>query len=204
MVVFDLDGTLTPVDSLWSYLHTAFGTMDRGMVIAQRYLNGEITYKEWAETDARSWAGTPLPKVMNVLGEIPYREGVREVFEELKKRGVKIVILTAGLSIMADKAAKELGADLSVANELHEDKGKLTGEIDVRVAVNNKEEIVRDIASKVKIALSEIALVGDRGFDLANKECLKIAFLPKDEIARRQADFIVENADFREILQYLC
>ena len=203
LVVFDLDGTLTTVDSLWRYLHEALGTWEHGRVAAQRYRNGEISYRQWAETDASFWAGAPLPKVRRIIRHIPYREGAVEVFRDLKEKGVKIVILSAGLSILAEKAASDLGADLAIANELRTNDGRLTGEIDVKVSVDNKEEIVRQIASTLKVPLREVALVGDRGFDLANQECLKIAFVPKDEIARREADFVIEDGDLRAILQYL-
>jgi phosphoserine phosphatase len=204
LVVFDLDGTLTKVDSLWRYLHEAFGTWEYGRATAQRYRNGEISYKEWAETDARFWAGAPLPKVKSIIGGVRYREGAEEVFSDLRKRGVKIVILSAGLSLLAEKAASDLGADLAIANELRTNDGRLTGEIDVKVAVNDKERIVRQIAATLNIPLRKVALVGDRGFDLANDECLRIAFMPKDEAARREADYIVEDGDLRAILQYLC
>ena len=203
MVVFDLDGTLTPVDSLWRYLHEAFGTWERGQIAAERYRIGEISYREWAEADAQYWAGASLPKVKRVLDGIPYREGAKEVFDELRQRGVKIVILSAGLSALAEKAARELGADLAIANELGTDDGRLTGKIEVKVAIDSKQKIVREVASGFGIPLREVALVGDRAFDLANPECLKIAFMPKDEVARLEAHHVIEGTDLREILQYL-
>ena len=203
MVVFDLDGTLTPVDSLWRYLHEAFDTWDRGKVAAEKYQKGEISYREWAEADAQNWAGASMQKVKSILDSIPYREGAKDVFDELRRQGVKIVILSAGLSFLAEKAANELGADLAVANELRTDDGRLTGEIEVKVAVNNKEQIVREIAWGFAVPLREVALVGDRGFDLANRECLKIAFMPKDDAARLEANYVVESSDLRQILQYL-
>ena len=203
MVVFDLDGTLTPVDSLWRYLHDAFGTWGQAKDAAQKYRRGEISYKAWAETDAHYWAGAPLAQMKDILEEIPYGEGVREVFNELRKREVKTVILSAGLSILAEKAAKELGADLSIANELRTEKGRLTGEVIVKVAVNSKQEIIERLASQLNVPLQDVALVGDRGFDLPNEQCLKIAYKPKDEVARRKADFVVEDGDMRAILQYL-
>jgi phosphoserine phosphatase len=203
MVVFDLDGTLTPVDSLWRYLHEALGTWDHGKAAAQRYRNGEISYREWAESDAKFWAGAPLPRLERILDGIPYREGAKDVFMALKERRVRIVILSAGLSILAEKAARELGADLALANELRAYEGRLTGEITVKVAVDNKDKLVRELASTLEIPLREVALIGDRGMDLANEECLKIAFMPKDEAARHEADFIVEDGDFRSILQYI-
>ncbi|HXZ89875.1 MAG TPA: HAD-IB family phosphatase [Candidatus Dormibacteraeota bacterium] len=203
MVVFDLDGTLTPVDSLWRYLHDAFGTWGQAKDAAQKYRKGEISYKTWAERDAHYWAGAPLTQMKSILEAIPYREGAREVFCELRRREVKTVILSAGLSLLAEKAAKDLGADLSIANELRTDKGHLTGEVVVKVAVNNKQEIVERLASRLNVPLQDVALVGDRAFDLSSEQCLKIAYKPKDDVARREADFVVEDEDMRAILQYL-
>ena len=203
VVVFDLDGTLTEVDSLWRYLHDAFGTWDRGQVAAERYRDGEISYKEWAEADAKDWAGCSMVEVNSVVEGIRYREGAKDVFHELRRRGVKIVILSAGLSILAEKAARDLGADLAVANELRVDDGRLTGEIDVKVGVDSKKGLVKEIASGFGVPLREVALVGDRGFDLANPECLKIAFMPKDDVAKSEAHHVIETADLRAILQYL-
>jgi phosphoserine phosphatase len=163
LVVFDLDGTLTTVDSLWRYLHDALGTWEQGRATAQRYENGEISYKEWAETDARFWAGASLRSVKRIISEIPYREGAEEVFSDLKKRGVKIVILSAGLSLLAEKIASNLGADLAIANELRTNDGRLTGEIDVKVAVNNKEQIVRQVVSRFSIPLRARARLSKQG-----------------------------------------
>jgi phosphoserine phosphatase len=203
LVVFDLDGTLTPVDSLWRYLHEAFGTWDLGKMAAQKYRRGEITYKEWAETDAGYWAGAPLSEVKEILERIPYRRGAREVFQELKQRKVKTAILSAGLSLLAEKVASDLGADFAIANELQSNDGRLTGGIIVRVGVSDKKRIIEQLAAKLQVLLSEVALVGDRAFDLPHPECLRIAFKPKDDIARQEADFIVEDDDLSRILPYL-
>jgi phosphoserine phosphatase len=203
LVIFDLDGTLTPVDSLWRYLHDAFGTWDRARVAATKYGRREISYKEWAETDAAYWAGASLPDVMKILERIPYQQGAREVFEELKRMRVKTAIVSAGLSLLTNRVASDLGADVAFSNELETNDGRLTGGIAVKVAVNNKKEVIEQVAAKFKIPLKEVALVGDRAFDLAHAECLKIAFKPKDEIARREADFVVSDDDLTRILQYL-
>lgn len=203
LVVFDLDGTLTTVDSLWRYLHEEFGTWDQGKIAAQKYKQNKITYKEWAETDARYWAGASLERITKALEQIPYREGVREVFRTLRERNVKTAIISAGLSLLADKAAQELDADLALSNELETNDGRLTGEIIVKVAVNEKRQIVEQIATQLGVPLNEVALIGDRAFDLSQPECFKIAFKPKDEVARQQADVVIEDDDLSRILQYL-
>jgi phosphoserine phosphatase len=202
-VIFDLDGTLTPVDSLWKYLHEELGTWDQGKVAAQKYKRGEISYREWAETDVRCWAGAPLSRIMRAIDQIPYQEGVREVFHALHERNVRIAIMSAGLSLLAEKAARELGADLVLSNELGTNDCCLTGEITVKVAVDEKREIVERIAAQIGVPLEEVALVGDRAFDLSHSKCLRIAFEPKDTLARQQADIVVEGDDLSAILQYL-
>lgn len=203
LVVFDLDGTLTPVESLWRYLHDAFGTWEKGRVAALKYRRGEITYKEWAETDAGYWAGTPIADVMRILDRIPYRQGAEELFEELRRRQIKTAIVSAGLSLLANKTAKELGVDAAISNELETSDGRLTGGIRVRVAVNQKGNVVELVARQLKIPLNEVALVGDQDFDLSHPDCLKIAFKPKNELARREADFVVDDDSLTSILQYL-
>jgi phosphoserine phosphatase len=203
LVIFDLDGTLTPVDSLWRYLHDAFGTWDQGKAAALRYTLGEISYKEWAETDAGCWAGESVSQVMRVLERIPYREGTREVFEELRRRQIKTAILSAGLSVLANRTAEELGADMAVSNELETNDGRLTGGIKVKVAVNNKREIIEQIAAQLNVHIRSVALVGDQAFDLSHDECLRIAFRPKNETSKNEADFVVEENNLTRILQYL-
>jgi phosphoserine phosphatase len=203
LVIFDLDGTLTQVDSLWRYLHQAFGTWDRGEVAAAKYRCGEISYKEWAETDAAYWAGASVAEVMKILQQIQYQEGAREVFEELKRRQVKLAIVSAGLSVLADRVASELGADAAFSNQLETNDGRLTGGIEVRVAVNNKKEVIEQVAAQFNVPLNEVALVGDRAFDLSHTECFRIAFNPKDDVARREADVVVSGDDLTRILQYL-
>lgn len=203
LVVFDLDGTLTAVDSLWRYLHQALGTWDRGKIAAQKYRRSEISYREWAETDARCWAGMPLSQIQQILEQIPYRKGAREVFKALREEHVKTAILSAGLSLFADKAAKELGADLALSNEMETNDGRLTGSIIVKVAVGEKKQIIEQMASLFGVRLNEVALVGDRAYDLPELECLRIAFKPKDDVARQQADVVVEDDDLSRILLYL-
>lgn len=203
LAVFDLDGTLTPIDSLWKYLHDEFGTWDKGRIAAQRYRRGEISYREWAETDASCWAGESLGRITESLGRIPYRQGAGELFKVLREKSVKTAIISAGLSILADKVARELGADLAVSNELETNDGRLTGGIKVRVSVKDKARIVEQIAQEISVTLDRVALIGDRAFDLSIPTCLKIGYKPKDDTARQQADYVVDDDDLSKLLRYL-
>jgi phosphoserine phosphatase len=201
LVVFDLDGTLTTVDSLWTYLHDAFGTATRGSEAARQFWDGKLTYAEWAETDAKCWSGIPLARLEEVLDQIQLRKGAKELFQTLRNRQVITVILSAGLSVLANKAREELDADLVIANDLISRDGRLTGEIKVNVSLTGKMNLVRQMATTLGLQCNQIALVGDRSHDLTIPECLKIAINPKDPDARRNADFVVD--DLRQVLDVL-
>jgi phosphoserine phosphatase len=203
LAVFDLDGTLTPIDSSWRYLHDAFGTWEKGRISAQRYRNGEISYTEWAEADARCWTGISVVSLSEVLETIPYRNGVKQVFDRLRHSSIKTAIVSAGLSVLAERFAKELEADFTEANDLEVNDGVLTGGIRVKVSVTDKGKVIRGIAAKAVVRVEEVAVIGDRANDLPLDDCLKIAFDPKDELARKKADVIIEDDDFSRILPFL-
>ena len=203
LAVFDLDGTLTSIDSSWRYLHDAFGTWEKGRIAAKRYRNGEISYTEWAETDARCWTGISVVVLLEVLGTIPYRNGVKQVFDQLRQNSVKTAIVSAGLSALADKFARELEADFVEANDLEINDGVLTGGMRVKVSVTEKGKIIQKIAAKAFVRVEEVAVIGDRISDLPLDDCLKIAFNPKDELARKKADVVVEDDDLSRILPFL-
>ena len=199
--MFDLDGTLTTVDSLWTFLHDAFGTASRGSEAAHRFWDGQMTYIEWAEADAKCWSGIPLARLEEVLDQIQLRKGAKELFQTLRNRRMITVILSAGLSVLANKAREELNADLVIANDLISRDGRLTGEIKVNVSLTGKMNHVKQIATTFGLQCNQIALVGDRSHDLTIPECLKIAINPKDPDARRNADFVVD--DLRQVLDVL-
>ena len=201
LVVFDLDGTLTAVDSLWSYLHHTFGTVSRGNEAARRYWSGELTYTEWAQADAKCWSGISHAQLEEVLSAIQLRVDAKKVFKALKNRRVNTAILSAGLSILANRAKEELGADLAIANELISSDGRLTGEIRVNVSISEKMTLVKQMAQNFNLQCRQIALVGDRSDDLTIPECLRIAINPKDINAVRSADFVID--DLTQVLDVL-
>lgn len=201
LIIFDLDGTLTKSPNIWRHLHTELGTWEHGKVFAAKYLGGEITYREWAELDCGLWKGVELAKILNVTSEIEYHDGAAETVKMLKKAGLKVGIVSAGLSLLADRAANDLGVDIVLSNELIASEGRLTGQIDAKVSVDDKAGIIRDIATSMGISMSEVAVVGDNIFDMPKEAGLKIAFNPKSKEAEDAADFVVRGDDLKEILK---
>jgi len=203
LAIFDLDGTLTKIESTWQYLHMKLGTWDAGRVFAQKYWRGEINYQEWAEKDSMLWKNLPVERFVSILRQISYVDGAVETFEELKRRGIRTGIVSAGISLLADRAKKELGADFAVANKLLYEEGKLTGKVKVKVSLKNKDEVIKEMAWMLGVDLENCAVVGDNVFDLPSVVGLKIAFNPRSVDVREIADIVIESGDLTEVLEYL-
>jgi len=204
-VVFDLDGTLTTVGSIWQYVHEALGTWDQGSQYARRFFEGQITYEQWARLDAALWAGVPLNALEPVLSSIRYMRGAEEVVSTLRRREIKVGTISAGLSVLADRATRDLRLDFSVANELVIKNGRLTGAIIVKVGFENKGDILRGLLQVLGLERFECAAVGDDLPDLGlfRESQLAIAFNPRHAEVERAAHVVVHGEDLRLILPYL-
>ena len=199
VAIFDLDGTLTDTRSIWQHLHEKFGTMDVGRRTAEMYHNGRIDYLEWARLDAACWKGISLTDLLPALSEIRYTPGARELMEQLRNHSFRTGIVSAGLSILVDRAKVDLNVDLAISNELKISNGVLTGEVVVRVGPTNKDDVIEEAAWLLGADMQETVVVGDNLFDLPGSAGLKIAYKPVTMQARTAADIVVEDDDIRAI-----
>jgi phosphoserine phosphatase len=162
IVFFDCDGTITTVKSSWEYLHRRLGLWDDNADEFQRLFREEkIDYYEFCKRDAMLWKGLSLDRVMAVIDEIPYHEGIRELTDWLRAEGVVSVILSTGLSFLVDRVRKDLGIVRALSNELLVIEGRLTGEIRIHVEHDKKGYWVRRILNELGLAPDEAAAIGD-------------------------------------------
>jgi phosphoserine phosphatase len=208
LVFFDMDGVLIDVLSSWRYIHQRFGTSNRQSVTA--YLNGEIDYAEFMRRDVALWKenGESAMKetIAKILYTLPMMKGARPCFQYLKKHHVKTAIVTAGLDILAEKVAGELGIDYVFANSVTTDThGRLTSEGILRVELTHKDENVRALRKQLAFPAEVCAAVGNSCFDIPMFETcgLGVAFNPEDDCVRASADVIVEGKDLSNLIPVL-
>ena len=205
LVVFDVDGTLMRVVSSWQFLHEKLGTWDRGKRYAEQFFRGVITYEDWARLDASLWKGLKLERVRQIVDGIPYTDGAQEVVTTLKMNGFKVVLLSAGLSVVTERIEKEIEVDGSLANELKVENGLLTGKVKVNVSVDNKHTVLGRMLKKFNLGMNECAAFGDDEtlIPLFERVSLSIAFNPRSWVVEQQADIVVKGDNLREVLPYL-
>jgi phosphoserine phosphatase len=162
IIFFDCDGTLTSVKSSWEYLHRRLGLWDNNADEFQRlFREGRIDYYQFCKRDALLWKGLSLQRVMAVIDEIPYHEGVKELTGWLRREGIVSVILSTGLSFLVDRVKEELGISRAISNDLLVRKGRLTGEIKIHVEHDNKGYWVRRILNELGLTSEDAAAIGD-------------------------------------------
>ena len=205
LIVFDVDGTLIKVNSSWQFLHEKLGTWNKGRQYAEEFYQGRITYEEWAHLDASLWKNQSLSKIQSIVNKIPYVDGAQEVIKTLKKQNVKVVLLSAGLSLLSERIEKESQIDYSLSNELIVRNDFLTGEVKVNVSLNDKTKALSKILRKFSVESDECCAVGDDEslIPLFKEVALGIAFNPRSEKVEKTADVIVKSEDLRDILPHI-
>lgn len=205
LVVLDVDGTLLTAVSSWKFLHEKFGTWDKGEQYAERFFQGAISYAEWAKLDASLWSGLKLESVIRAIDSIPYTQGAKAVITTLRAGGLKVVLLSAGLSLVTKRIEREIGVDGTAANVLEFKNGYLTGEVAVKVSMDNKDRVLEDMLERYGLTFDECAAVGDDEtlLPLFQRVNISIAFNPRSSVVAEKADYVVKSDDLREVLPLL-
>ncbi len=208
LVIFDMDGVLADTISSWKTIHDYFGTSNEKSV--EDYLKGKINDLEFIKRDVALWKTngnhTTKDVIQNILFDTPIMEGAEDCIAFLRKNNIKTAIVSAGLDILAEKVAEELGIDYVFANGVKNDEnGQLTGEGILKVQLIHKDKNVQSLAEELQIPLEKCAAIGNSCFDVPMFETsgLGIAFNPEDECVRKSADVIVEGKDLSEVISVL-
>ena len=204
IVVFDMDGVLVDVKSSWQFVHEAFGANNWKNV--KRYLSGQITYNELMRRDIALWGRIHIDKITSILSKAPLMLGAQEAFACLKMAEVKTALISAGVSVLADRLRTILGIDRVFANKILTDQqGFLTGEGEEIVSLLDKPKVLKKLVTLENIPISKCAVVGDSSYDIPmfREAGLSIAFNTNEDNVKKMADVVIEKKDLREILPYL-
>lgn len=203
LVAFDLDGTLVRIWSAWSWIHKLLGTEEAAKPNAEQYYAGEINYIRWAELDVELWHGVPLSRIKDAINNgLIFIPNVKLLVDTLQRHEIMTAIISSGLSLFANRAQETLGIKISKANKLVTDKqGNISG-VEVHVAFDNKDQVLKQIAQELNLPLSQCAAVGDSRNDIPMFQVVgfSIAFNPTHKDVGQAATMIVESEDAIDLL----
>lgn len=203
LIVFDMDGVLVDVNSSWKLIHDTFCV--NNTINLTNYLQGKYNYSEFMRRDIALWENVHIKNIKDILYKIPLMTGLNETINELKEMGYKTAIISAGISMLAERIKKETNIDYVYSNKILYDKdGILTGEGKMYVCLLNKVHVLEKLVQKLSITTRECAVIGDSVFDipLFKVSGLSIAFNTSNEKVKKAANIIIEAKDLRKILPY--
>jgi len=210
-IVFDLDGVLIESHSSWERLHEYFGAdEEKRKENMSRYFSKEIDYGQWIREDVSLWKRNgQFPhksEVENALKNYVFIDGARECIRILKENELKLFIISAGIDLLAQNAGRELGIyDIWANGFQYNEKGYLTGEDVWRVDLLRKDIIINKIMEKNRFNKEEIISIGDSKYDIPmfNSSGFSIAFDPKDEEVKKEANITICERNLLRILDYI-
>jgi len=167
LAIFDLDGTLTQERSIWEYIHKQLGKWyGFAEEYQKKFLAGEISYDRFCELDAEVWKGMKVEALSKVVQTVPFHSGVDELIGHLKQKGLKLAMVSSGLSLLANWVHQKYGFDYSVSNDLLYEDGILTGKVKIQVYYDQKAAWVKKILKQFRVKPEEMIAVGDSKGDL--------------------------------------
>jgi phosphoserine phosphatase len=167
LTVFDLDGTLTQERSIWEYIHKRLGKW-YGFAenYQKKFLAGEISYDEFCERDAQVWKGMRVKEVVEIAQTVPFHPGADELIHYLKQKGLKLAVVSSGLSVLSNWVHQRYGFDYSISNDLLHEDGILTGKVKIQVYNDQKAMWVKRILEQFGVNPEETIAIGDSAGDL--------------------------------------
>lgn len=206
LVIFDLDGTLTQDRSIWEYIHKKLGRWyGFAEKYQERFLAGEISYEEFCELDAKVWKGMKAEELLEIVKTVPFYPGIDELISYLRNKGLKLAMVSSGLSVLSDWVHQKYGFDYSVSNELIHENGILTGKVRIQVHYDQKAQWVRKILERFEVRPGETIAIGD---SLGDKDMLQmagfsVAFNSSCQDLEEIADICVRNQNLADIIPKL-
>lgn len=200
LIAFDFDNVLVDGESL-DEVAKLVDSEDEIIELTRKAMEGDISFETSLRERMNLLKGVSLENIERVTKKMPLMEGAEETILELKKRGYKLATITGNFEIITNRL-KDLDIDYIFCNQLHDEDGKLTGEISGPLIVEgSKGEVLQELMDQEGLKAAECAAVGDGANDIPmlEKAGLSIAFNAKPAL-KEVADVVVEGKDLREIL----
>ena len=222
LIFFDMEGVIfesgvieeraAVAASIWSVIpkelgEDAYKEEEDGKI---KWANGEFNnYLEWMEysINIHKKYGLTMDKFYEIINRIPYMNGAKETFKELKKKEYKTCMISGGFKNLANRAIRDLDMDHTFAGceYFFDDNGKLVSWNLIPSDYEGKIDFMRLMMREYKIKPENCAFIGDSVNDiaLAKQVGMSIAFNGRKELQEIATHSVnQEEKDLRGILGF--
>jgi phosphoserine phosphatase len=171
----------------------------------EKFLSGELSYKGLCEFEAQTWKGKKVDELLEIVKTVPFHSGADELICYLKNKGLKLALVSSGLSVLSDWVHERFGFDYSISNNLLHNDGILTGEVKIQVHNDQKAKWVKRILKQFDVKAQESIAIGDSAGDLEMFRVAghSIAFNSSCKNLEQIATHCVQSENLRDIIPKL-
>lgn len=205
LFVFDMDSTLVDGEGI-DELARACGVFTEVAAITESAMRGEIDFNESFRRRLSLLRGLKLSDIDDAYDRMPLMPGAIDLFFQLKKMGHRIVILSGGFDLLAERYIRDLGGvDALSVNTLELVEGICTGEVIAPVIdARGKADGLVAAAKALRIPLSHTVAIGDGANDIEmfRKAGFGIAFCAKEKL-RPYAKACIDEKNLMRVLDLI-
>lgn len=173
-VVFDFDGTLTKDNvgkTTWESLWVSLGyTVQDCQSLHRKFDRNEISHAEWCQLTEEKFKERSLHRetVEQIVAKMHLLKGVRRTFRELRKRDIKIYIVSGSILLVVQTALGNLCqyVDRIQANQfIFNEAGFLTQIIGTQYDFEGKSKFIKEVAHELNVSTQDVLFIGNSSND---------------------------------------
>jgi phosphoserine phosphatase len=146
-----------------------------------------------------------VEELLEIIKTVPFHPGVNELINYLKQKGLKLSMVSSGLSLLTNWVHQKYGFDYSVSNNLLYEDGILTGKVRIQVYYDKKAEWVEKILKRFGVRAEEVIAIGDSkgDIDMFQMVGFSIAFNSSCEDLDQIASACIQSKNLADIIPKL-
>lgn len=205
LVVMDMDSTLISIECI-DEIADMQGLKPQVAAITEAAMRGEIDFAESLRRRVALLEGLDEGALQRVYDErLKLNPGAELMLTELKKHGIKTLLVSGGFVFFTERLKARLGLDFAHANTLEIVNGKLTGKVLGKILdAQGKAEWLLKTRDELELKPDEVIAMGDGANDLKMmaQAGVSIAYHAKP-VVREQASYALNFVGLNGLVNLL-
>ncbi len=191
LVVMDMDSTLINIECI-DEIADMQGLKPQVSAITEAAMRGELDFAQSLTRRVALLEGLDESALQRVYDErLRLNPGAEAMLTELKKHGIKTLLVSGGFTFFTDRLKQRLGLDFAYSNTLEIIDGKLTGKVLGKIVdAQGKADWLNHVREEFELHPQQVVAIGDGANDLKMmaEAATSIAYHAKP-VVRAQASY---------------
>lgn len=205
LVVMDMDSTLISIECI-DEIADMYGLKPQVAEITESAMRGEIEFAESLRRRVALLQGLNQGALQRVYDErLRLNPGAELMLDELKKRGIRTLLVSGGFTFFTDRLKQRLGLDYTQANTLEIVDDQLTGKVSGTILdAQGKADSLSRVRQELGLSREQAIAIGDGANDLKMMAAAGagIAYHAKP-VVQAQATYALNHAGLEGVINLL-